>query len=254
MTTGQPRFVHWISGLSVTAAAAFLIVVPPIVQDESYHLFADGRMILGIPNFWNVVSNLPFATVGILGLWKLRGPVNRVLFTGLLLTCFGSAYYHWAPTDSRLIWDRLPMTLVFMAFLTPLLSEGIGSRTTVRLHLVLLVCGTGSVLWWSITNDLRPYLPVQFGPMLFLLLILRFTQGRRYLWAVIGLYALAKTPELSDRAIFSVLPVSGHSWKHALAALAAYSIYRWRLNSQAESTSASCLRPGGIVALRTVPS
>lgn len=101
---------------------AFFLFVPPIAQDQAYHSFADSRSVWSIANFWNVVSNLPFAMVGLLGLGKLRGAVDRVLFTGVLLTFFGSAYYHLAPSDARLVWDRLPMTLVFMALLACVLS------------------------------------------------------------------------------------------------------------------------------------
>ena len=94
--------------------AGFFLFVPRIAQDETYNLFADNR---GIPNFRDVASNLPFAIVGILGLWNLRGGGDLVLFTGVQLTFFGSAYYHLAPSDVRLVWDRLPMTLVFMPLL-----------------------------------------------------------------------------------------------------------------------------------------
>jgi hypothetical protein len=37
----------------------FLFFAPPIPQDNAYHLFVDNRTIAGVPNFWNVVSNLP---------------------------------------------------------------------------------------------------------------------------------------------------------------------------------------------------
>jgi hypothetical protein len=102
-----------------------------------------------------VVSNLPFAAVGILGLWKLRGAFDRVLFTGVLLTFFGSAYYHLAPGDARLVWDRLPMTLVFMALLACVVSGESDSRSSRRLLAFLVTCGVASVLFWSITGDLR---------------------------------------------------------------------------------------------------
>src|SRR5262245_27190595 len=93
------------------AVLALLRFAPPVVQNQGYHAFADTRRLLGIPNFWNVVSNLPFVLVGILGLAKTRGMTARILFAGVTLTCFGSAYYHLAPDDARLVWDRLPMTM-----------------------------------------------------------------------------------------------------------------------------------------------
>jgi hypothetical protein len=205
------------------AVLAFFLFVPPITQDQAYHFFGDNRTIFGIPNFWNVVSNLPFALVGLLGLWKLRGGADSVLFTGVLLTFFGSAYYHLAPSDARLVWDRLPMTLVFMALLACVLE------VDNWLLAIFLASGVASVLWWSITNDLRPYVLVQFGPLLILVPALWFLRNARYLGAVLAFYALAKLAEFYDRGIFSTLPISGHTIKHVLAAIATYYIFRWRL-------------------------
>ena len=54
-------------GLMVVSLAT-LPLLPPIAQDPTYHQFADQRTLLGIPNFWNVVSNLPFVLVGAMGL------------------------------------------------------------------------------------------------------------------------------------------------------------------------------------------
>ncbi len=42
-------------------------------QAAGYHEFADTRIFLGIPNFLNVISNIPFLLVGILGLRFLLG-------------------------------------------------------------------------------------------------------------------------------------------------------------------------------------
>lgn len=220
----------WIAGASLFAAA-FLFFLPHIVQDESYHAFADARTIWGVPNFWNVVSNLPLAIVGVLGLRKVCGPVAGVLFIGFLLTCFGSAYYHLAPSDARLVWDRLPMTLVFMSLLTWIVTEGRSRRSEVLILGSLVSSGIASVLWWQISGDLRPYALAQFGPLLLMLPALWYANGRRYLQAVLGLYALAKLAEFYDHPIYSVLPLSGHSWKHFLAALAGYYILRWRCDS-----------------------
>jgi hypothetical protein len=202
--------------------SAFFLFVPPIAQDQAYHLFADSRTLWDVPNFWNVASNLPFAVVGILGLWKLRGVFDRVLFTGVLLTFFGSAYYHLAPSDARLVWDRLPMTLVFMALLACVV------KANDWLLAMFLACGVASVLWWSMTGDLRFYVLVQFGPLLILIPALWFVRDARYLTGVLIFYALAKLAEFCDRAVFSSLPISGHSIKHVLAAIATYFIFRWR--------------------------
>jgi len=208
-------------------ATVFMVLTNPLHQDESYHLFADGRSILGIPHFWNVISNLPFAVVGLLGLWRLRGIAARVLFSGVFLTCLGSAYYHWAPSDARLVFDRLPMTLVFMAFLAHVMAKGARSRWEMRLVLLLVTAGIGSVVWWRLTGDLRPYAVVQFGPLLLLLPELRTTHDAKLLGAALGFYVLAKLAEHYDGAIYSVVKMGGHAWKHVFAGLASFWIFRW---------------------------
>jgi hypothetical protein len=60
-------------GLAAVAAGV-LFLLPPIPQDLRYHEFADHRTVWGIPNFWNVVSNLPFLLVALWGLRALRSP------------------------------------------------------------------------------------------------------------------------------------------------------------------------------------
>src|SRR5215813_11975550 len=114
------------SGLTVVSLAG-LPLVPSIPQDQSYHQFADARTIFGIPNFWNVVSNLPFLAVAVLGLAALSSPsasgsvdslrgVYATFFLGSALIALGSSYYHLRPSYATLVWDRLPMTVGFMSF------------------------------------------------------------------------------------------------------------------------------------------
>src|SRR5688572_3002702 len=103
--------------------------MPPIKQGAGYYAFPDERTLLGVPAFWNVISNLPFAVVGLIGLWSLRAatPFPRwplaVLYAGVFLTAFGSAWYHLNPAPERLIWDRLPMTVVFMSTFAIVLGD-----------------------------------------------------------------------------------------------------------------------------------
>ena len=69
----------------------------PIHQDLAYHQFVDARSWLGIPNAWNVLSNLPFVIVGLVALpWLAHQRVPHrkmwvVFFIGITLTGFGSA-------------------------------------------------------------------------------------------------------------------------------------------------------------------
>ncbi|HXD51908.1 MAG TPA: hypothetical protein VN689_08445, partial [Burkholderiales bacterium] len=53
-------------GLSIVAIVGVLLHAP-LAQPLDYHAFVDQRTIWGIPNFWNVVSNVPFLIFGLLG-------------------------------------------------------------------------------------------------------------------------------------------------------------------------------------------
>ena len=117
MLLGRVKNSHRVIAVLVLIIASLfgLLLLPPIPQDQNYHDFADQRTLLGIPHFWNVVSNIPFIVIGAVGLWPLRrSPAIVILFLGILLTGFGSAYYHLDPDDSTLFWDRLPMAVSFM--------------------------------------------------------------------------------------------------------------------------------------------
>ena len=48
-----------------------LILVPPIAQDPAFHNFSDQKKFLGIPHFWNVMTNIPFLALGIDELYSL---------------------------------------------------------------------------------------------------------------------------------------------------------------------------------------
>ncbi len=237
----------------VTAlVAAATLLLPPIPQPQSYHMFADRRSFLGIPNFGDVVSNLPFAAVGLCGLLFLLRPgsgqnsnhfINAlerwpyfIIFAGLVLTAFGSSYYHLHPGNARLVWDRLPMTIVFMSLVSATVAERVSVRAGLWLMPVLLLIGVGSVVQWYLTElrgagDLRFYSAVQAYSVLFLLIALllppRYTRGSD-LAIVAGFYVLAKVLELLDKSIFELTGhfVSGHTLKHLAAAGAAYWILR----------------------------
>ena len=220
--------------LGLTAASlAALLLLPPIPQDQDYHQFADQRTLLGIPNFWNVVSNIPFIAVGAAGLWRFRGAAAPiVLFLGFLLTGIGSSYYHWDPNDRTLFWDRLPMTLAFAAILALAVEERVSPRLGAMLLWPLLAMGLFSLLLWRWTDDLRLYFWMQFFPglallLLFLLYPAKYT-GTCY-WIIAGaLYALAKVFEFTDHAIYSFGSiVSGHTLKHLAAAAACFAILRY---------------------------
>jgi hypothetical protein len=227
--------------------------LPPIPQDPNYHAFADGRTMLGVPNFLNVVSNVPFLLVGAFGLWLVLrhdavgpdGPLLEraerwplfVLFAGVLLTAFGSAYYHLAPDNDRLVWDRLPMTIAFMGFFASMIGERIDVRAGTWLLWPLVWLGCASVINWHLTEqrgagDLRLYGFVVFYPLVTIPLLLwlfpaRYTRSGDVIVAL-GWYLLAKLMEMvMDHAVYNVgHVVSGHTLKHLSAALGAYWLLR----------------------------
>jgi hypothetical protein len=227
----------WLLVIVTVVAVVALCFVGHIPQDPSYHHFADTRKLLGISNFWNVASNLPFLVVGAFGLWRyprLAAAESRsgylLLCVGVCLVGLGSAYYHLAPSNPTLLWDRLPMTVVFMALLSLLLGERVVDRHKSLVLWALIAVGVCSVLYWSWTEslgrgDLRPYGLVQFLPMVLIPLILllfrpRYIRGS-LLVSAFALYVLAKLCEQLDRQIFELTRfMSGHALKHVVASLA----------------------------------
>ena len=212
----------------------------PIPQDPGYHLFVDSRQLFSVPNCWNVLSNLPFLFVGLWGLLYVNkhgeeacAPelvlAYRVFFIGILLTAFGSAYYHLVPSNESLVFDRLPMTIGFAGLFSIVTGEFVSTRIGRRLLLPLLVIGVASVAYWAITEsygvgDLRPYVLVQFLPMLLIPAILvayrSASESTRYFWMIIAFYVIAKLCEHFDAEIFSLGEiVSGHAVKHLFASL-----------------------------------
>ena len=230
--------------LTFVAVVATLLV-PPVPQPAAYHHMADARTFRGIPNALNVLSNLPFLLVGIWGLLVVRRAnftdsrerlPYAVLFAGVAVTAFGSACYHWAPDNDRLVWDRLPITFGFMGFFAATLSERVGLRAGRALLWPLVAAGVASVLYWHWTEvqgagDLRPYLLVQLYPLLAIPFLMglfrpRYSAGHYLIFAIL-LYVGAKVFEAQDGPVFVALrQVSGHTLKHLFAAAASACLVR----------------------------
>lgn len=231
--------------LFVVTAASIVSVffVPAIPQDIGYHNFADQRIIFNIPNTLNVLSNILFLLVGFLGLVNFLNSskltideeiywVYVIFFIGVFSVSIGSGYYHLWPSNKTLIWDRLPMTVSFMAFFTVIISERISVKIGRVIFIPLLAMGIFSVWYWDYTElqgmgDLRFYGLVQFLPLILIPLILMlFNQNFSrdyYFWVFIGLYVLAKVFEFFDVEIFQTIhALSGHSLKHIAAATGCY--------------------------------
>lgn len=230
------------------AVIAFLLVAvlvglvsnAPVGQFDGYHRLADARPLLGIPNFWNVASNLPFLVVSLMGLALLRrrppgaSPAWATLFGATALVSFGSAYYHLDPRDATLVWDRLPMGLAFMGLLAAIIvehSDERRKRAAQRLLLPMLALSIGAVYWWRFTGDLSLWIWIQLAPTLatalaVALLPAQYTHRRYYLYAL-ACYAAAKGFELGDHQFlqWSGGLLSGHSLKHLAAAAAVAWLY-----------------------------
>ncbi|MGH8524992.1 MAG: ceramidase domain-containing protein [Gammaproteobacteria bacterium] len=227
-------------------ASLAVLFIDPIPQDPNYHNFADQRVFFAIPHFGDVITNIGFMLAGSIGLARLLSPgrlsdafeTDRerrawiVFFLGTLLTGLGSGWYHLQPDNARLFWDRLPMTLTFMALVSVMVSERIDARVGAALLGPLVLAGLSSVAWWDYTEqqgrgDLRWYGLVQFYPMVasvLMLLLFRSRYTRDYLyWVVFCAYAAAKIAEHFDVEIYHLSGwLSGHNLKHVLAALGAW--------------------------------
>ena len=78
----RTRPIPVLYGLMIASLVA-LLPLPPLLQDQAYHQFADQRELFGIPNFWNVVSNLPFVAVGAVGLLRFHRDATRRRANGM---------------------------------------------------------------------------------------------------------------------------------------------------------------------------
>jgi Ceramidase len=235
---------NWKHGILLGLVSVGLVIplfFDRIPQDAFYHGFADSRAYFGIYNFLNVISNVFFILVGITGLLVLRFHTRvlasadmrvayKVFFVGVVLIGVGSAYYHLNPSNATLVWDRLPMTVSFMALLAMVIADCVSPKVGKVLLWPLIGIGVVSIGYWYVTElwgvgDLRPYGVVQFLPMILIPVMLGLFGTRllrsKFLWAVLGMYLLAKIVEHFDEKIYSMTGfMSGHSLKHVIAALA----------------------------------
>ncbi|MFO1362814.1 MAG: ceramidase domain-containing protein [Burkholderiales bacterium] len=225
-------------GLTVAAVAA-AILCPPVPQGEAYHRFADQRALLGVANFADVASNAGFVVAAVLGLAAVAAPRTRFeraaervpyafFFSGLLLTAAGSAYYHLAPDNERLYWDRLPMTVAFMSLVATQIVERVSLRAGLALLAPMLLAGAATVQYWIATEragagNVVPYGVLQLYAVVVAAVIAwshpsRYTRARDIYW-VFAAYVAAKAFEALDARIFDLGGiVGGHALKHLAAA------------------------------------
>lgn len=248
----------WIfGGLSVVVVVT-AIMLPPVSQSIGYHQFADQRSFINIPNFYNIISNLAILLSGTAGLLFLfrsyQSSAQKVffskteywpyliLFLSVVATAFGSIFYHWAPDNDNLLWDRLPMAIGVTALVAATLVERISPTLGLWSLPFLTAMGILSVLYWYWTEqqgagNLNFYIVTQFYSILLIVLLSmcypsRYTHAKE-IYQVIALYAVAKLAEMLDMQVYNLVGhfISGHTMKHLLAALAVYRIV-WMLQKR----------------------
>jgi hypothetical protein len=254
------RHLPWLVTAVLAAAALFH---GPIHQPDGYHDFADQSLVWGIPHFCDVTSNLGFALAAFWG-WIRLSPASghpdlrhgwagyRLFLAGLFLTALGSTWYHLAPDNARLVWDRLPIALACGGLLAGVLGD-VRGRDSRAMTSVLALAAVASVAWWRFTDlagagDLRPYLLLQALPILLIPLWQWLHKApaadRLAFGGALATYIVAKLTEVNDHAIAAVLsPVTGHTLKHLLATGAAALIVGrlvWRVRAPRPACAAAC--------------
>jgi len=243
----QP-IASWILWVAAgVAALAAVALAPPLAEPGVFRSLVDDRRLLGLENFWNVISNAPLLLVGAWGVHFVSRtreafvePAEKwayfVCFLAVALSGVGSTYYHLAPDPDRLMWDRLPIALGFMALLSAVIAERVGVRAGLRALAPLLVAGAASVLYWRWSllhgpENILPYAVVQYGAIAAIVVLAlrfpsRYARGADFLVAM-GIYAVAKVAEMLDAQIYALGQyISGHTLKHLLAAVAVWWLLR----------------------------
>ena len=216
------------------------IFAPAVAQPANAHDFADRRVLLGLPFAMDVLSNLPFAFVGLLIAWRLShaklaiGLVQRVFsavfLVGLLVTAVASSGYHLQPDDTGLLWDRVAMAVAFAGVMALAVAGRLGDRAGLCVGLGLLVLAPAAALYWAATANILPWAIAQFGGMALILwmsFLAPLPGALRVRWgAVIACYAVAKVFEVADHPIYELTGqmLSGHTLKHVAASFAAWPV------------------------------
>jgi hypothetical protein len=226
--------ISFLTGLIILILLA--IFLPSIEQNQNYHNFADQRVLFGVNNAFDTLSNLAFIIVGALGLVnfynnqyiKISNSFSVILnlfFISIILIGLGSSFYHLSPNDFTLVFDRLAMSLVFASILAMLAYLKISPRFGLHTLAELLILAPLTVLIWKFNGNLTPYVVLQFGGIILVILTLLLTKTRMQgpcFTSLIILYGAAKLVEFYDEKIFNLSQnlISGHTLKHLIAALA----------------------------------
>ena len=247
----RPPLTRSETGLLIALAISVAIscLGPAVGQYADYHAFADQRTLWGLPFAMDVLSNLPFALLGVWGLVRLRSthtpparctgfaalvpcdaqrPLAALFFGGLLLTALCSSYYHLQPNDVGLAIDRMGMLAAFAGLLGLAAADRISARAGQWTAAAVLALGPLAVGVWALNGNLLPWSVLQGGGMV-LVVCLALRRPLVGAWGVpvatvIAWYVLAKVLELGDHHVLAMTQgwVSGHTLKHIAAAMAAW--------------------------------
>ena len=239
-----------IFGILSVCVVVISIIIPPIPQSIEYHQFIDKRVYFGVPNFFNVFSNIVLLISGLAGLIFLLTPrellIHKtfielserwpyfILFLSIIMASLASTYYHLAPDNTRLVWDRIPIAIGMMTLLSIVLIERVSKNIGFVLLPFLILSGIGSVMYWYWSEqngqgNLNFYIVVQFYSILAIVILgkyfsSRYTKGSD-IYVVIILYIFAKFAEIADYEIYNFGQIiSGHSVKHLFVGLAVFRI------------------------------
>ena len=229
----------------------------PVPLHSEYHNFADRRTFFAcgccckIANGNDVLSNIPFALVSLCGIGHLLSygstlkifeidppvfanpsqeiPFWMIFYVAVGLVSIGSSYYHLKPTSKRLTWDIMPMTVAFVTLTSIVLQETVCVKIPYSVFWLMVATGISTVLYWRMTDDLRPYILVQLGAIISIPICFGFWGSKyydkdviiHYMEAVL-FYAACKVTELFDGKIYNWTGkrISGHTIKHLLASVA----------------------------------
>lgn len=241
------RQVWLMLGAAVTLYGLLRLAFGPLPQDLAYHQLADTRTLFDVvPRAGNAISNLAILMAGLFGL-ALRprmtiAPEERtavnVLIAVAILTAFGSLYYHWAPTNATLVWDRLPIAIVLMSLLALVMADRVHPLFAREALWPFTALGTASVILWGVSEamgygDILLYLIVRIGAgvAIVFLLILRQQRHTGTIWLVAALVCeiVMAIFERFDHEVFRLTGglVSGHNVKHVMAGIALALVFWW---------------------------
>ena len=167
------------------------IPLPP-----SYHNLADTRKLLNVKNGYNVLSNLAVFAPTLYLLQKHNlNTKNKILAFHISLIALTSTYYHLYPTNARIVWDMLSIATTHAVVLSYFVEE----KIAITLYLIAII----SVIYWSLYNDLRPYILLLVGiPLYIILQIYNDERVKQYIIPLIISGLFARYAEHNDSNIF----------------------------------------------------